>query len=579
MAYKALYRIYRPQTFEEVAGQKYIVKTLEKQIKEGKTTHAYLFSGPRGTGKTTMAKIFAKAINCSGDVIPCNECENCTEINNGSHPDIIEIDAASNTSVDNMRDLIEKTKYLPSLGKYKVYIIDECHMLSNGAWNALLKTLEEPPAHVIFILATTDVQKVIPTIISRCQRFDFGKINKFDMKERLNDVLVEEEIECNDEALDLVIELADGGMRDALSILDQTIAYSGTTISAQDVKDVYGVASIQDKIELLEIVASDDVESLLRKSDEYEKNGIDVSRVTSGLIDVLKDVLIYNKTKKETLLKTLNEEQVINLCNKLISFDVNGLVLSLIKSLDNFKKSNNVKTIFEVSLMNLMSIKGKVETVEKVVVKEVFQPVVEQNNTTISKVVEQPILRKNNDVQSVVEKTKIESPVNVDTNVIKENRKLVPTEDDVLNIFMQATKEAADEIKKKWPLIKGYVGHPKYNSVVGLLSDSMPSACCSNCILIVSEEKCDAALLQSSKNVKLLQEFFTDLYGIDMDYYSITKTEFNDYKLKYLKLRQAGKLPEKKILIKRVIEIADSTSEAEEYGKSMFGDILEIEEE
>ena len=244
MAYKALYRIYRPQTFEEVAGQKYIVKTLEKQIKEGKTTHAYLFSGPRGTGKTTMAKIFAKAINCESDGhVPCNECENCKEITVGSHPDIIEIDAASNTSVDNMRDLIEKTKYLPSLGKYKVYIIDECHMLSNGAWNALLKTLEEPPAHVIFILATTDVQKVIPTIISRCQRFDFGKINKYDMKERLTDVLTEEKIECSDEALDLVIELADGGMRDALSILDQTIAYSGTVISAQDVKGDYGDGS------------------------------------------------------------------------------------------------------------------------------------------------------------------------------------------------------------------------------------------------------------------------------------------------------------------------------------------------
>ena len=572
MAYKALYRIYRPQTFEEVAGQKYIVKTLEKQIKEGKTTHAYLFSGPRGTGKTTMAKIFAKAINCSGESIPCNECENCTEINNGSHPDIIEIDAASNTSVDNMRDLIEKTKYLPSLGKYKVYIIDECHMLSNGAWNALLKTLEEPPAHVIFILATTDVQKVIPTIISRCQRFDFGKINKFDMKERLTDVLVDEEIECSDEALGLVIELADGGMRDALSILDQTIAYSGMTISAQDVKDVYGVASIQDKIELLEIVASGDVESLLRKSDEYERNGVDVSRVTSGLIDVLKDVLIYKKTKKESLLKTLNEEQVINLYNKLINLDINGLVLSLIKSLDNFKKSNNVKTIFEISLINLMSIKEVEKQVEKVVVKTV----VETPNTIISKPIEQPVVDTPVVTKMIVEPKKEQ---HVNTTVIKENKKLVPSEDDVLNIFMQATKEAADEIKKKWPLIKGYVGHPKYNSVVGLLADSMPSACCSNCILIVSAEKCDAALLQSSKNVKLLQEFFTDLYGVDMDYYSITKNEFNDYKLKYLKLRQAGKLPEKKVLTKRIIEIEDSTSEAEEYGKSMFGDILEIEEE
>ena len=579
MAYKALYRIYRPQTFQEVAGQKYIVKTLEKQIKEGKTTHAYLFSGPRGTGKTTMAKIFAKAINCeSGDNVPCNECENCKEITIGSHPDIIEIDAASNTSVDNMRELIEKTKYLPSLGKYKVYIIDECHMLSNGAWNALLKTLEEPPAHVIFILATTDVQKVIPTIISRCQRFDFGKINKYDMKERLTDVLTEEEIECSDEALDLVIELADGGMRDALSILDQTIAYSGTNISAQDVKDVYGVGSLQDKIDLIEIVASNDVEQLLLKSDEYEKNGIDVSRETSGIIDILKDVVVYKNTKKENLLKVLNEEQVINLCNKLINYDINNMILALVKSIDNFKKSNNVKTIFEVSMMNLMDIKQETKVINEV---KVVDSKIE--NTSPRETVKRPsveVEKKEVKPDVKIEVKEVVKPVEViNNNVIKENKKIVPTEDDIINIFLQATKDAADEVRKKWPLIKGYVGHPKYNSVVGLLSDSVPSACSSNCILIVSSEKCDAALLQSAKNIKLLQEFFEDLYGSEMDYYSITKKEFDDYKLKYLKLRQAGKLPEKKEIVKRVIEITDTVSEAEEFGKSVFGDILEIEEE
>ena len=579
MAYKALYRIYRPQTFEEVAGQKYIVKTLEKQIKEGKTTHAYLFSGPRGTGKTTMAKIFAKAINCESDSdVPCNECENCKEITLGSHPDIIEIDAASNTSVDNMRELIEKTKYLPSLGKYKVYIIDECHMLSNGAWNALLKTLEEPPAHVIFILATTDVQKVIPTIISRCQRFDFGKINKFDMKERLVDVLTDEEIECSDEALDLVIDLADGGMRDALSILDQTIAYSGTTISAQDVKDVYGVGSLQDKIDLIEMITNNDIESMLLKSDEYERNGIDVTRETTGVIDILKDVVVYRNTKKENLLKVLNEEQVINLQSKLIDFDINKMILFLIKTIENFKKSNNIKTIFEVSMMNVMEFKYGVAPV-------ITAPVVANVTSTVHQdVAPAPVVKPV--VEEVKKEEKVEVKVaevkpieKVNTAVIKENKKIVPSEEDIINLFLQATKEDAASVRKKWPLIKGYVGHPKYNNVVGLLSDSAPSACCHNCILIVSSEKCDAALLQSAKNIKLLQEFFTDLYGSEMDYYSITEKEFEEYKLKYLKLRQADKLPAKKKIVRRIIELEDEISEAEEFGKSMFGDILDIEEE
>ena len=236
MAYKALYRTYRPQTFDEVAGQQHIVKTLKNALATGKIAHAYLFAGPRGTGKTTMAKLFAKALNCEEGIgHQCNECKNCKAIIDGSHPDVLELDAASNNGVDEIRELIDKVKYGTILGRYKVYIIDEVHMLSTGAFNALLKTLEEPPEHVIFILATTEPHKILPTILSRCQRYDFEKVSDADIRERLKIVLKEEGASFTDDAVNLIVKLADGGMRDALSILEKVLAYSGNSLNEQDI--------------------------------------------------------------------------------------------------------------------------------------------------------------------------------------------------------------------------------------------------------------------------------------------------------------------------------------------------------
>lgn len=299
MAYQALYRKFRPTTFDDIVGQKHITQTLKNEILLGRIGHAYLFTGIRGTGKTTTAKVFSRAINCLHNVDgnPCNECEICKGILDGSILDVVEMDAASNNGVEDIREIREEVMYTAASAKYKIYIIDEVHMLSTGAFNALLKTLEEPPEHAVFILATTDVHKLPETILSRCQRFDFRRITMEDVKERLQEIAQADGAQVEEEALGVIAQLSEGSMRDAISTLDRCLAFGKELVTYQNVIDILGIAGIEASCRMIQHLGKADVAGALHLLDEVLSKGKSITQVADGLLDALRNVLVCKMTQ------------------------------------------------------------------------------------------------------------------------------------------------------------------------------------------------------------------------------------------------------------------------------------------
>ena len=334
--YQVLYRKYRPKVFSDVYGQDHVTSTLKNEIKNGRVSHAYLFTGSRGTGKTTCAKILAKAVNCEHNVDgePCNECEVCKGLDNGSIYDVVEIDAASNNGVDNIRELRDETNYAPSRGKYRVYIIDEVHMLSTGAFNALLKTLEEPPAHVIFILATTEVHKLPATILSRCQRFDFKRIQPETMAVRLKEVAGLEGLSLDDDAAVLIARIADGALRDGLSILDQCAGRS-KEINSDLVSEVAGLAGREAMYKLSDCIANSDSNTAMSIISDLYQNSFDMERLCVEMINHFRNFLVAKTVRKSRELIICTDDEY----NMILEASKNFTVESIVFALDLFQNT------------------------------------------------------------------------------------------------------------------------------------------------------------------------------------------------------------------------------------------------
>ena len=544
MEYQALYRAFRPQKFSDVVGQHHVTKTLQNAITRNKESHAYLFSGPRGTGKTSIAKIFAKALNCQfeTDGEPCNECELCVSITDGSANDVIEIDAASNNGVDEIRNIRDKVKYAPAEAEFKVYIIDEVHMLTTGAFNALLKTLEEPPAHAIFILATTEPHKIPATIISRTQRFDFKSLDIEEITERLEFVAQQENTAYDKEALSYIARIAEGGMRDALSIMDQVIAFSSDEITMQDAVMITGGIERDELNEWMKFIEQKDSEAAFKKFHQLIDEGKDPTRLVHELVYFIRDIILMKHSgeiSEETAFVHVEDELLYKMIDVL-----NDAMVSM-------RFSVSVSVHLEIVIVKMIRVldaplpaaaAGGASSEEIAELKAQLKHLEQKIASGAAAVKEKPKRSSSARSRQGFSVEKIESVLN------------------------SANKEDLVKLKDGWPGVYQYIEEKGLQSLRALIKDSVPVAASDTHVLIKFDNDVHSELInQNAEKKEELENLIPTIIGKKVQVVGVPDSSWQQVRQNYIDSHR-NDIQQKQQQEEKPSDIA----------RKMFGDIVEV---